>query len=571
MTRTRTRRNTRIKAPLAIATAAALGGGLAMTGCTSSRSTAMHNASYDSTPTYSNAASFSDLAISVEKKAPGKVRVGEAFTYEIRVRNNTDATLHNVVINEQIERAGYAVLSSAPDRDVPSRDYDTTKADYPQWKRDPPGNSYDDRDMTRDYLPDRRTTTASNATTGEEARRVRIADLGAQGENTWRIGTLAPGESEVITVKAVAAEAGTLASCMTVDYDPIICTTVEAVEPELKIERLLADGQSSVYACDDIKVTYRITNAGGIETRPLTLEEPLPRAIRTSNGSGQVAMNFDTIRPGKAVTKTVTLSAQDAYTFRNRAFIETADGEKIYSNFGEIDILDPEISLSVDGPSSDYMNRTITHTVTVRNTSEDPAKDVKVTADMPAGIKNLAFSSQRLERRGNTVTIGDLAPGEARSFNFTFEPNKVGDYSSSFTATGYCVDQQVKTVNTDVKGIPAIRIEVIDKNDPVRVGEEAHYEVRVKNQGSAKGLDINLVAMIPEQMEFVRAEGDRTAEYTRNMITFEPVPELAPGDIEVWNLFLKTTDEGRVKFEVRLKSDVNTTDVIEQEPTTIFK
>ena len=52
--------------------------------------------------------------------------------------------------------------------------------------------------------------------------------------------------------------------------------------------------------------------------------------------------------------------------------------------------------------------------------------------------------------------------------------------------------------------IPALRLEAIDRQDPVQVGGTTTYTITVRNQGSGEAKDIQLSAVLPEELSFIQ-------------------------------------------------------------------
>ena len=70
-----------------------------------------------------------------------------------------------------------------------------------------------------------------------------------------------------------------------------------------------------------------------------------------------------------------------------------------------------------------------------------------------------------------------------------------------------------KSIATKVEGLSALAMEVTDTDDPVEVGTDTSYEIRVTNTGSKDETDVKLVCVIPPQMKFKSA--DRPGEVRR--------------------------------------------------------
>lgn len=87
-------------------------------------------------------------------------------------------------------------------------------------------------------------------------------------------------------------------------------------------------------------------------------------------------------------------------------------------------------------------------------------------------------------------------------------------------AEAYCADAAQAQVSTLITGIPAVRLELIDLKDPVQVGEETVYEVRVTNQGSAEDLNVNVQGQLPAGLKFIDGHGDTAVQAQGQAIQF---------------------------------------------------
>ncbi len=504
-----------------------------------------------------------DLLIDVTRKNDsGTVRVGEPFTYTIQVTNTSDEPLTNVRVKEATVDSQVAMVNSEPQpwQSRRTSQTTTTSADddspfiYPGWSN-------------RESISTRTSTTERTRGNRGEANTSR-ADFGDDGrETSWNIGDLAPGESKSVRVTAVANDQGLINSCLTADYDRAVCTTVRAVAPDLTASRTIkADGP--IYACDDIQVTYTVENTGTGTTDPVTLNEQLPQGV-TADGKRTVDLSFGRLKPGQKESKTVTINAGELDRFGGYATAKSGD-MSVRTQGSGIDILNPEISLSVDGPQREYVGRGIQHVVTVTNTSDDPAKDVVVQPQLPGSATNISSSNRSASEDNEfTARFDTLAPGESRRVTYTFDADEPGVLSARYLANAYCVDRETAALQTQIVGIPAIRVEVYDTTDPVRVGDTVRYEVRVKNQGSADGIDIRLVADVPEGMSFEGFEGDRSVSMRNGRVVFEPIPRLQSQDSENWTLLFNAESPGRTRLQLETSSQATNRPVVEQEPTNI--
>ena len=60
---------------------------------------------------------------------------------------------------------------------------------------------------------------------------------------------------------------------------------------------------------------------------------------------------------------------------------------------------------------------------------------------------------------------------------------------------------------TRVEGLPALLMELVDTDDPVEVGKETSYEIRVTNTGTKTETNLQVTCTLPEGMELRGTKG----------------------------------------------------------------
>ena len=79
-----------------------------------------------------------------------------------------------------------------------------------------------------------------------------------------------------------------------------------------------------------------------------------------------------------------------------------------------------------------------------------------------------------------------------------------------------------------VEGLAAIMFEVRDLEDPIEVGGETGYEIRVVNQGTKAATNVQVVVDLPPGLKVVSAEGEAQHKVQDGRLVFEPIQQLAP-------------------------------------------
>ena len=216
------------------------------------------------------------------------------------------------------------------------------------------------------------------------------------------------------------------------------------------------------------------------------------------------------------------------------------------------------------------MGRPLTYEITVTNKGDAPARNTVVTDVVPAGTAFVAASAGGKFANGAvTWSLGTLQPGGSAKVSLTLRAVARGRARNTATVRAYCA-RAAAEATTELAGVPAILLELIDEADPIEVGAQETYVVTVTNQGSADGTNISVVCTLPAEQEFVSAKGPTEATHKDGVVTFAPLGELDPKAKAVYRVMVKGIKAGDVRFKVSLKSDQMTSPAEETESTHIY-
>ena len=167
--------------------------------------------------------------------------------------------------------------------------------------------------------------------------------------------------------------------------------------------------------------------------------------------------------------------------------------------------------------------------------------------------------------------LGDMQPGAKKAVSVTYTGVKIGEVSSKATAMADCATAVSAAAMTNVKGIPAILLEVIDEVDPVEVEQQTKYRIVVTNQGSAPSTNIAITATLEDSMQYIASAGPTTATVAGADVKFAPLASLAAGGKATWVVTVKAVKEGDVRFKAVMASDNRERPVTETESTYFYK
>ncbi len=447
-------------------------------------------------------------AILLHQVMPKTVRRGEEFTYSYHVTNLTSSDLQNVVV----------MLESQSNLEVSSSN--------------PAGSD-------------------------------------SSGGMSWALGTLGGGETKVIEVTGSADKVGTASECITVSYNNFLCATTTVVEPALALTKT---APAEVLKCDQVCVRYVVKNTGTGPATDVVISDTLAEGLAMSNGSRDVRIPVGTLAPGESKAFEVCATASRTGTFGSPAVANASGGLKADASKVDTVVRAPMFEISSSCGDNQYLGRNFTHTYTVKNTGDGVANDTVASISIPNGT-TVVRASQGGEVQGGRVVwnFGALAAGQARDFSVTLAGPEARSYQTTATVNGSCVETVADNCSTEIEGIPAILLEVIDVTDPVEVGQNTTYVITVTNQGSAPDRNVRVVATLPDQQSFVSATGATNVAANGKTITFSPLATLGVGQQAAWRIVVKADAAGDVRFRIEMTSDNLTAPVIETEATNLYE
>ena len=163
--------------------------------------------------------------------------------------------------------------------------------------------------------------------------------------------------------------------------------------------------------------------------------------------------------------------------------------------------------------------------------------------------------------------VAALEPNRGKEVCVTLAVEKPGALAFNPVATGTLAAPAKSDCATKVIGVPAILLEVVDVADPIEVGKEVTYKIRVTNQGSATGTNLRLGGELAEAQEFVRASGSTPVNVVGRTLRIEPLASLAPQAVAEWELVVKAAQAADARFRAEVSSDQFEQPITEYEAT----
>ncbi len=260
-----------------------------------------------------------------------------------------------------------------------------------------------------------------------------------------------------------------------------------------------------------------------------------------------------------------------AFDFTSRGRRYRCITPKACSNFFVEDLgTEPKAVLAIDCqvPAELMLGRPLEVCLNVRNTGDAPGSNVLAALELPPGVRLTSATEGGLGSDGRVVwPMDQLAAGASRKLCATLSAAQLGALPFQASLSAARMTPVRSSCSSTVSGISAILLELVDLADPIEVGKEVTYEIKVINQGSAPGTNIRIHCNLPASQEFVSATGTSPTTREEQRLIMETLPLLAPKATASWRVIVKALKEDDARFRVELSSDQFEKPINEEEPT----
>jgi hypothetical protein len=220
-------------------------------------------------------------------------------------------------------------------------------------------------------------------------------------------------------------------------------------------------------------------------------------------------------------------------------------------------ITEPPLAVRLDGPRTAAVGRDFDLHIEVGNPNEVPAANARLAQSVPQGLEVVAASQGAARAPGGQGVLWDLgtmAPGERRVFTCTLRARAPGDWPL-YAAVADKAGEARASHAVRVDGAPPLTLEVMGRDEPLPVGAETVYEVRVLNNSDLPATNVRLVAWLPEELAPAEPEGPTEARVQTAQVLFAPLVKLEPHADAVYRVRARARQPGNGRFRVEMNAD----------------
>lgn len=369
----------------------------------------------------------------------------------------------------------------------------------------------------------------------------------------WKLEELKPGEERTIEVAMVPLQRGDINTRAEVRFSGIASGRFAVAEPMLDVA---VEGPQQVLVGESAAQTVTVTNPGtGIATH-VQIEAIIPEGLEHARGQ-RLQMELGNLNPGESRTVRLALAASRGGP-QQVVVNARADSGLSRSASSGVNVIAPQLAANIQGPGLRYLGRQGQFTMSVANAGQAATDNVQMRYKMPAGFDFVsADRGAQYDPATGLVTwfVGRLESNQTAEIKVTLLARQSGEFKHLARASsehGAIADAEFTTT---VEGTPLLAVQVKDLEDPVEVGAETAYEIRVRNEGSASAKGVALACELADGMTLVNAEGPAEYLAEKGTVVFRTLPEVGAGQTLVFKVKVKVAAAGSLRFRAHLSSE----------------
>jgi uncharacterized repeat protein (TIGR01451 family) len=412
------------------------------------------------------------------------------------------------------------------------------------------------------------------------------AETASDGRMGWPVGVLDAGSEKRIKVTVKPTDEGELRGRTTVTFAAAVEGRVKVTRPRISVSLAAVD---TARVGEKVTFQIKITNTGTGPANTMTLHARLTDGLSHPSGN-VIEAPLSNLPAGQ--TKTLPLEVIAAKPGAQQCtltvFADTNPAETAKAN---VTLVEPQLTANQTGPAKCFVKAEPVYQIELANPGTTTTDPVTVWTLVPEGFEFVQASDGGAFAATNravvwklsglaagstkpvTVKLRSVAPtdGVIRTVaqSGTADPTP-GAGVAPAAVRGKILEAKCETA-VKAEGVPALRFEVVDLDDPVEVGKEAVYEIKVTNQGTGACTNVTLVAELADGTAAAGSAGPTNGRASGSAIVFEPLAQLPVKGEAVYKVRVKGTAAGDTRFRVKLTCDQIRTPVSKEENTRFYK
>jgi len=406
----------------------------------------------------------------------------------------------------------------------------------------------------------------------------------------WALGTMDSNTEKRIVITVRPTEEGELRSRASVTYSASVDAKTKVTRPRVAVTVLCPEvtraGEEPVF-------TIKVTNSGTGPAEKMVLQallsEGLDHRSLDRNKDSKLETKLASLAAGESKEVKLPLSAVKA-GLQTCQISVTAEGCSEATAKASVNVVEPQLQIAQTGPVKCLVRAEPTYEITLSNPGTAPTDAITVHSVLPDGFDFVQASdtgTYNAASRAVTWKLSGLPAGGTKAVGIKLRAGAAGDVvlrtvaiaasegqgvapAGGAVRPGRVIEVKSETV-IKAEGVAALRFDVAGLENPVEVGKEAIYEIRIVNQGTGACTNVQIAALLADGTTYTSSAGPTTGKATGQSLVFEPLPSLAVKGETVYRVKIRGTVDGDKRFRVQLTCDQVKTPVQKEESTRFYK
>ena len=327
--------------------------------------------------------------------------------------------------------------------------------------------------------------------------------------------------------------------------------------------------------------TFRLTirNVGDKPADAVVVRCRFPDGLAyPGSAEREVTRTLGRLPAGKSRAVSLTLRGEKAGSRCCEFEVTSRGAERAWKSVC-VEFVPRSLGVAILGPRQRTLGSRAEFTIKLTNTTSRVLKNVRATLRQDAAlVPKEASKGAAWDKKTLRWNLQSVAPGAEVQLQIEFDCHKTAAdacFSLAVTADGFPGEDVEQCLRID-KPPGVVRMQVRDRDDLLRVGEETEYVVTVHNTGWQSVRGIRVTAEIPGMFRIISADVRQAkhrlmnhADITGRTVTFAPVATLGGGGTLEYRIRVKAFGSGDGTFRVRLSHAIKKNVITVAETTTV--
>jgi uncharacterized repeat protein (TIGR01451 family) len=384
----------------------------------------------------------------------------------------------------------------------------------------------------------------------------------------WTFEQLNPGEEQAIEITMVPARRGELEANATVRFTGAASTVFRVDEPQLG---LAISGQRAVPIGESLTQVITVSNSGTGVARDVVVIARIPEGLKHARGN-VIELGIGSLEAGESRELRLPLAAVSGGE-SEIDFEAHASGNLSQTASVTVKIAAPKLGIETRGPGIRYVGRHAAYLSTVTNNGEAAADNVRIVHVIPAGFDfQNANKGGKYDAATRSINwfVGRIETGKSVQVGCELNSKQPGEFEHRIQVTAEACTAASSLATTRIEGSSRVTMEVSGSDDPVEVGAEAAYEIRVRNEGTKAAQAVKIVCELPVGVEFIDTAGPTKHVIEKGQVRFQPLNELEAGATATYVMRVTCKQAGNMRMRAKLTSSASPEPVIVEEVTKFY-